>query len=245
MYEAAVCVTVDVDGEAGLPDGGSLSARSERLYGVGRGLERVLEALAEFETAATFYVPGITAARHPDEIRSVAARGHEVGHHGHTHRSPASLSAAEQRAELRDGLAALAALGIEANGYRAPAWELTEATLALLPDHGFAYDSSLMGDDHPYELNRSLLELPVHWTLDDAPYFASDLGNDALTRVWRREIDLAVDESRPVTITLHPEILGRPHRVDSLREVLDHVAARGIPALRHGDVATRFRRSGR
>jgi peptidoglycan-N-acetylglucosamine deacetylase len=228
-----------------MPDGGSLSARSERLYGVGRGLERVLEALAEFAAPATFYVPGVTAARHPDEIRSVVARGHEVGHHGHTHRSPAGLTTAEQRAELADGLAALGALGIEPRGYRAPAWELTEATLALLPEHGFAYDSSLMTDDRPCELERSLLELPVHWTLDDAPYFAADLGNDALARVWRREIDLAAAESRPVTITLHPEILGRPHRVDLLRDVLDHAAARGIPALTHGDVATRFRRPGR
>jgi peptidoglycan/xylan/chitin deacetylase (PgdA/CDA1 family) len=244
VSEAALCVTVDVDGEAGLPDGGSLSARSERLYGVGRGLERVLEALGEFDAAATFYVPGVTAARHPDAIGAVAARGHEVGHHGHTHRSPAALTTSEQRAELTDGLAALAALGIEPRGYRAPAWELSEATLALLPEHGFAYDSSLMADDRPYSVGK-LLELPVHWTLDDAPYFASDLGNNALARVWRREIDLAIDGSRPLTVTLHPEILGRPHRVDLLREVLGYAAARGIPALTHGDVATRCRRPGR
>ena len=242
MSEAALCVTVDVDGEAGLPDGRSLSARSERLYGVGRGLERVLDALAEFDAAATFYVPGITAARHPDEIRSVAARDHEIGHHGHTHRSPAALPAAEQRTELQEGLVALAALGIEPRGYRAPAWELTEATLALLPEHGFAYDSSLMADDRPYELGPSLFELPVHWTLDDVPFFATEPGNDALVRVWRREIDLALDERRPVTVTLHPEILGRPHRIDLLRGVLDHAAARGMPMLTHGEIATRFRR---
>lgn len=236
MSDAALCVTVDVDGEAGLPDGGSLSARSERLYGIGRGLERVLEALAEFDAAGTFYVPGVTAARHPDEIRSVAARGHEIGHHGHTHRSPASLTNAEQRAELEDGLSALAALGIEPCGYRAPAWELTEATLALLPTHGFAYDSSLMADDRPYEVG-SLLELPVHWTLDDAPYFAADPGSGAPARVWQHELDVAAQEARPVTVTLHPEILGRPHRIDQLRRVLDHAAARGIPALTHGEVA--------
>ena len=199
----------------------------------------MLDAL---EAPATFYVPGITAARHPDAIRAVAAAGHEIGHHGHTHRSPAALTVDEQRAELEDGLAALAALGIEPRGYRAPAWELTEATLALLPEHGFAYDSSLMGDDRPYELGR-LLELPVHWTLDDAPYFAADPGGDALARVWMREIDLAASERRPVTVTLHPEILGRPHRVDLLRRVLDHAAGRGMPALTHGEVATRCRRA--
>jgi peptidoglycan/xylan/chitin deacetylase (PgdA/CDA1 family) len=231
-------VTVDVDGEAGLAGGGSLSARSERLYGVGRGLERVL---AELEVPATFYVPGVTAERHPDAIGSIVAHGHEIGHHGHTHRSPHVLSADDQRREIENGLAALAALGIEPRGYRAPAWELTEVTLALLVEHRFAYDSSLMDDDRPYEL-RGLLELPVHWTLDDAPYFAADLGSESLLRVWTREIDVAADERRAITLTLHPEILGRPYRVHLLRRVLEHAAVRGIPALRHAELATRYRR---
>jgi peptidoglycan-N-acetylglucosamine deacetylase len=249
VSKPALAVTVDVDGEAGLPGGGAgyehrLSARSERLYGVTRGLERVLGALRDFEVAASFYVPGITAERHPDEIRSIVALGHEVGHHGHTHRSPAELPAAEQRGEIEDGLAALAALGIAPRGYRAPAWELTEATLALLPEYGFAHDSSLMGDDRPYELG-SLLELPVHWTLDDAPYFAADLGDESLERVWKRELDLAAEEARPLTVTLHPEILGRPHRVDLLRRVLEHAAAQGIPTLTHSELATRYRPAGR
>ena len=59
----AVCITVDVDGEAGLPDGGRgyehrLSSRSERSYGLLRGLPRVLGVLGEFGVLATFYVPG-------------------------------------------------------------------------------------------------------------------------------------------------------------------------------------------
>ena len=101
-----------------------------------------------------------------------------------------------------------------------------------------------MDDDRPYELGAGLLELPVHWTLDDAPYFAADLGSEALLRVWTHELDLAAEERRAITVTLHPEILGRPHRVRLLRRVLEHAAARGIPALTHAEVATRCRRPG-
>ena len=244
---AALAVTVDVDGEAGLPGGGAayghrLSARSERAYGVTRGLERVLGALAEFRVAATFYVPGVTALRHPDEIGALAALGHDVGHHGHTHRSPPELTADEQRAEIEDGLAALAGLGIEPRGYRAPAWELTDTTLAVLAEHRFAIDSSLMGDDRPYRLEPGgLLELPVHWTLDDAPYFAADPGTDALLRVWRRELELAADEARPLTVTLHPDILGRAHRVDLLRRVLEHATWLEVPTLTHAELAAATR----
>jgi peptidoglycan/xylan/chitin deacetylase (PgdA/CDA1 family) len=242
VSDCVLAVTVDVDGEAGIGDGFSLSARSERVYGVTRGLERVLSAL---DVPATFYVPGVTAERHPDAIQAIAAHGHEIGHHGHTHRSPHLLPGDEQRREIERGLAALGALGIEPRGYRAPAWELTETTLAALPEYGFAYDSSLMDDDRPYALRDGLLELPVHWTLDDAPYFAADPGSEGLVRVWTREIDLAAEERRPITVTLHPEILGRPHRVSLLRRVLDHAQARGIPPATHAEVATRCRRPGR
>ena len=191
---SALAITVDVDGEAGLPDGGRdygerLSSRSERTYGLLRGLPRILGVLEEFDARATFYVPGVTAQRHPHEVAAIVSRGHELGHHGHTHRRPDRLSEHDQRAEIERGLAALSGFASRPAGYRAPGWELTPVTLALLAEYGFAYDSSLMGDDRPYVLEaagRSLVELPVHWSLDDAPYFASSPDPSGLWEVWRR-----------------------------------------------------------
>jgi peptidoglycan/xylan/chitin deacetylase (PgdA/CDA1 family) len=242
---AALAITVDVDGEAGLPGGGQgyahrLSRSSERVYGVTRGLPRIVGLLDELGHKATFYVPGVTADRHRDEIRSLVELGQDLGHHGHTHRSPDTLTGDEQRREIEAGLASLARLGAAARGYRAPAWELTATTLALLGEYDFAYDSSLMGDDRPYALKvgeRSLLELPVHWTLDDAPYFAADPGNDRLLRVWQRELDLAAEEERLITLTLHPDILGRPHRIDVLRRILEHAESLGMTTFTHAEVA--------
>ena len=248
----AVAITVDVDGEAGLPDGGRgyehrLSSRSERLYGLRRGLPRVLDALAEVGATATFFVPGVTAERHPGELRAIAAAGHEIGHHGHAHRRLDEMSDGEQRADLEDGIAALSALaGALPLGYRAPAWELTPLTLRLLGERGFAYDSSLMGDDRPYLVRagpRELVELPVHWSLDDAPHFAAATDPSGLVRVWHDELALAVREDRPITFTLHPDILGRPHRIDVLRRLLDTARAlgcdfaplRGIASAHVGD----------
>src|SRR5262249_41996276 len=74
---SGVSITVDVDGAAGLPDGGAgyahrLSRVSERTYGLGAGLTRILGVLDEFGARATFYVPGITAERHPDEIAALS-----------------------------------------------------------------------------------------------------------------------------------------------------------------------------
>ncbi len=234
---AALAITVDVDGEAGLGDGFAqrLSSRSERAYGLVRGLPRVLEALAESGARATFYVPGVTALAWPDEVRSILSRGHEIGHHGHTHARPDLLSAARQRAEIADGLEALRSLGAAVRGYRAPCWELSPVTLRALAEHGFEWDSSLMGDDRPYVLDGGLVELPVHWSVDDAPYFPGDVR--ALEHVWRTEVAAAVSEVRPLTLTLHPEILGRPSRIGVLRRVLEDAATLGLELATHGALA--------
>jgi peptidoglycan-N-acetylglucosamine deacetylase len=242
---AALALTVDVDGEAGLPGGGRdyeqrLSSRSERAYGLARGLPRILAVLEELDVAATFYVLGVVAERHRDEVAAIVERGHELGHHGHTHRAPHRLSRADQRSEIERGISALAPFGGAVRGYRAPGWELTEVTLDALLDHGFRHDSSLMGDDRPYAVvvgQRSLVELPVHWSLDDAPYFAAGADPDGLLRVWLRELELAAMERRPITLTLHPEILGRPHRLDVLRRSLEHAAALGMQTVTHGALA--------
>jgi peptidoglycan-N-acetylglucosamine deacetylase len=237
-----VSITVDVDGEAGLPDGGRgygqrLSSRSERLYGVRRGLPRILDALAAFHVSATFYVPGVVAQRHPDEIRGLLDAGHELGHHGHTHRRPDLLTPAEQRAELADGLAALAELtGGPVRGYRAPGWELTPVTLRLLGELGFTHDSSLMGDDRPYRVG-GLVELPVHWTLDDAPHFDRTIDPEPLLRCWLVELEHAIAEERHITYTLHPEILGRPHRLPVLQRLLDAMRESGARHLTHSEAA--------
>jgi peptidoglycan/xylan/chitin deacetylase (PgdA/CDA1 family) len=246
---ARVSITVDVDGEAGLPDGGRgyeqrLSSRSERTFGMVRGLPRVLGVLDEFDATATFYVPGMTAERHADEVGALAATRHELGHHGHTHRRPDTLDAASQRSEVLDGAAALAAVaGRAPEGYRAPGWELTTATLDVLVERGFAFDSSLMGDERPYLVRTgagALVELPVHWSLDDAPHFAHTTDASGLLAAWLEELEAARRDRRHVTFTLHPEILGRAYRIDVLRRLLDRVTGAGVAVVPHGAVAAAF-----
>ncbi len=103
---ATVCLTFDVDAEAtfeSLPDP-DLSSLSHGRYGITRGLPRILDLLDSEQIRATFYVPGMTARRHPDAIRTIVRAGHEVGHHGHRHLSPSACTEQEQRRELVEGL---------------------------------------------------------------------------------------------------------------------------------------------
>jgi hypothetical protein len=97
-----------------------------------------------------------------------------------------------------------------------------------------------MGDDRPYSLG-SLVELPVHWSLDDAPYVSSSPAAGSLWDVWRGELELAAAEARALTLTLHPEILGRPSRAGVTRQVLELARSLDLRPVTHGDLVTRFR----
>lgn len=239
----AVSFTFDVDAEAGWLGAGEgyarrLTSLSEGRYGVVRGMPRILALLSRYGIRGTFFVPGHTAQCHPQTVRAILAAGHEVGHHGHRHLRSDRVGPAEQRAEITDGLAALAAAGAPPPvGYRSPAWELTPETFGLLVEHGFGYDSSCMGDDRPYWEQwdgQRILELPVHWSLDDWPRFgwSIDRGGGAadpaeLHRSWLAEYDLARAERRHVTYTMHPEVIGRPQRFAHLERLVADLARRG------------------
>lgn len=182
--DVAVALTFDVDAESGwLSEGeeyaGRLTTLSEARFGVTRGLPRILDALEDLEVEATFYVPGETAERHTEALSRLASGGHEIGHHGHLHLRSDKISPEQQRREIEDGFAALDRhLNVRPRGYRSASWELTPETFALLKEFEFGYDSSCMGDDRPYleeHRGETILELPVHWSLDDWPAFAWNL----------------------------------------------------------------------
>ncbi len=248
----AISFTVDFDADVGMDWrelDGRLTSTSEARFGAVRGVWRLLELFAEKKISTTFYVPGEIAERWPEEVRAIVAAGHEIGHHGHFHLFNDRVDAAGQRAELDRGLHALGdLLGHAPRGYRSPGWELTPETVELLLDRGFTFDSSCMGDDRPY-VERSgghaILELPVHWSLDDWVYYAfsRDAGGpmvdpDAVYHCWLREFESALAEGRHVTYTLHPECSGRGYRSRTVGLLIDQMRARAdVWFAQHGAVA--------
>ncbi|HZV74390.1 MAG TPA: polysaccharide deacetylase family protein [Conexibacter sp.] len=222
---AHVCLTFDVDGEApgryayGEPEREQISVRSWGRYGVVRGLPRIRALLEELEVYGTFFVPGATVDAFPDAIAATAAAGHEIAHHGYHHYPPHQIPADEQRNEIEHGIEAIVrCTGARPLGYRSPAWEQTPVTWTLVHDAGFVYDSSLMGDDRPYRetiAGRSLVELPVHWALDDFFHFGAHQDGfgpgptpRAVFEMWWDEVASAIAEQRATTLTFHPEVVG-------------------------------------
>ena len=152
---------------------------SQGTYGAKVAVPLILELLERHGLRQTFFVPGRVAERHPERVREILAAGHEVGHHGYTHTSPADLTPQAEEDELVRALDVLRGLGADPVGYRSPSWEFSPATIGLLQRHGFRYSSNYMDDIRPYlHPGGSLVELPIQWLLDDAPHFWFSGGQD-------------------------------------------------------------------
>lgn len=233
---AAAVLTFDFDAEeVWIADDPANAQRpgvlSQGRYGARVGVPLVLDLLEEVGAGATFFVPGAVAARYPDAVRDMLAAGHEVALHGYTHRSPAALTAAEEEDELLRSLETLGDLGAEPVGYRSPSWDFSTRTIGLLERHGLLYSSNMMDDVRPYRHEgASLIELPVHWLLDDAAHFWFD-GADGWTRkiatpgevleTWRGELEGIRELGGLFVLTMHPQVIGRPGRLAMLRELVD------------------------
>jgi peptidoglycan/xylan/chitin deacetylase (PgdA/CDA1 family) len=212
-------------------------------------IPRILKILAQREIRATFFIPGHTALAYPETVRAIAAAGHEIGHHGWVHESPADFDAAGERANLERAFDALDAVtGVRPRGYRSPAAVLTEATLGLLLEYGFLYDSSCMATDfYPYYLRlndrwsttepyvfgetSSLVEASFSWSLSDFSRFefvwAQNPGFSSPSQVeeiWKGEFEYAYRECPGglYNLTLHPQVIGRGHRLIMFESLLDH-----------------------
>ena len=239
--QCVVSLGFDVDGVSGAinrdPEVARLpSLMSMREYGPTVGVPRILQLLDDYDIKASFYIPAYVAETHQDMVREIQKRAHEIAHHGYMHEPPASLTKQQEEEVLDKGVAILQRItGEKPQGYRSPSWELSEHSLSLLADRGFAYDSSLMGDDIPYvvEANgRKLVEIPVHWELDDFPYFAyapAAGGRNLMAspehvyQVWSAAFEGMYHYGRAFVLTMHPYIIGRPGRLRMLERLIRYI----------------------
>jgi peptidoglycan-N-acetylglucosamine deacetylase len=250
----AVALSFDVDQETGsLRDGRTSPALlAQGEYGSRAGVPRILKLLARYAIPASFYIPAVSALLHPDDVRCIAEAGHEVGLHGWIHERNSSLAEADERQLTHRAAAVLEELaGKPPVGLRTASWDLSEATRKIIRDMHLLYDSSLMGDDEPYELMEEgeptgIVELPVEWIKDDYPYFGMDrlstvrphTAPSLVGEIWRREFDGAYVERGLFLLTMHPHIIGHRSRMSVLEELIQHMRSRaGVWFATHEDVA--------
>ncbi|MCL6452420.1 MAG: polysaccharide deacetylase family protein [Alicyclobacillus sp.] len=108
---------------------------------------RLLDLFDQYQHKGTFFVLGCVAQEHPQLVREIAARGHEVASHGGWHQMWTRMTLEEIAADARwskDLLEQLAGCAVQA--FRAPSWSLSPQNvraLQALEEVGYRVDSSL------------------------------------------------------------------------------------------------------
>jgi len=235
----AVCITYDIDNESPLIDRNSLlpTPLSETEYGATTGLPRILALLERDKIPATFYTPAVSAILAPEMISAIQKTGmHEIALHGWIHESlPALNNGPEEERLLHQAIDYWTkATGKRPVGSRAGSWALSPFSVDILKRSGLLYDSSMMGRDEPYALmlngqDTGIVELPVSWVEDDAPYFrqAGSLPSPQLIfQVYRDEFDMAYQEGTFLMLTMHPHISGRRSRVVEMAKLFDYMKSK-------------------
>ncbi|MED0702510.1 polysaccharide deacetylase [Aeribacillus composti] len=234
-------------------------------FGAEVGAPRLLKLFDKYGIKTTWFIPGHTVDTFTDICKEVAARGHEIGHHGYVHENPTTMSYEEEDKIMQMGLESLAKIGVKPRGYRSPYWDFSPNTLSILEKYGFKYDSSLMGNDlHPYwprsvEVNAdkanvflkesTILEIPVSWYLDDFPQVEYITGiqegqrpaQDIFER-WASIFDYACDQEEGAcfVLTTHPQTIGRAHMIQMLEKLIQYMESRGAWFATLGEIYDNF-----
>ncbi|MEW6299190.1 MAG: polysaccharide deacetylase [Thermodesulfobacteriota bacterium] len=252
----AVSLSFDFDTEPvwlGFQKQRSPSYMSRGEYGARAGMPRILALLDKYQIPATFFIPAASMVLHPKELQDILRRPrHEIGFHSYVHENPMELSEQEEREVYEKAMRIFVdKVGKRPVGFRSAAWDLTPATIRLVKEMGFLYDSSMMADDDPYTLvtdgqDTGLIELPVEWILDDWPYFQLSWAThhvglrpaDEVYAIWAAEFDGAYAEGGMFILVMHPQVIGHRYRMQMLERLIQYMRSKpGVWFATHEQIA--------
>jgi peptidoglycan/xylan/chitin deacetylase (PgdA/CDA1 family) len=210
------------------------SALSMAHYGPRVGVPLILSLFDELAVESTVFIPGKSAEDYPETVETIVTAGHEIAVHGYTHTPPFRLSRDEEEAELVRALEVLRGFGNPVSGYRAPEYGVSVHTLELLAKHGVRYSSNFMDDIRPYRhAGPGIIELPVQWIMDDWTQFvhgsddwlAQNATSAHVKQLWMEEFRAIHSLGGLFVLTLHPQVIGRPSRVQMLADLISEMRA--------------------
>ncbi|MEB3757292.1 MAG: polysaccharide deacetylase family protein [Desulfurococcales archaeon] len=155
--KGVVFLTFDVE-----PDAPPYQTNSYK--GVEKGLPWILDLLDDEDVQATFFTVADLAEKHPDRIKEIVKRGHELASHGYGHVRLDKLSRQEAVSNIRKSVSILSHLSI-IKSFRAPNLQPPPITPSDYTSLGITVDSSIAAykkgrPKHPFAWD-SLIVVPA------------------------------------------------------------------------------------
>jgi allantoinase len=206
-------------------------------YGMRVGIWRLLDTFAQRNIKAT----AATNARVClGEVEPVAAAMRDAGWEfmGHGYHQAALHTVEDQQDNIRESFRVLSEYsGTAPRGWLGPGLHETLDTLDYLAEAGFKYVTDWPMDEHPVTMRTTsepIVAMPYTLELSDLPMMVVHTHESF---VWQqRAIDQfdrlyaeSAEQPRIMSMSIHPYIMGVPHRIGYFEAALDHI-------LSHEDV---------
>ncbi len=222
-------------------------------YGNRVGFWRMLAVLDRHEVPATVSLNTAVLAHYPEIRDAIVARGWEFMSHGlYNTRYLTGLDETGEREILARANEVLEHFtGRQYRGMLGPNITGNPWTPDLMSEAGMDYHADWVHDERPSPLltrtGRPMVALPYSYELNDAPLLMrSHVETDGYVRRALAQFDwLARDAERDgngrlMALPLHPFAIGRPHRIDGLDRVLDHLRTHGAHIATASDLVDHY-----
>lgn len=209
-----------------------------RDYGNRVGIYRFLKAFDRYGVRPTFAMNALLAERYPYLRDAIVERGDEIIGHSWS-MDTAHAGGLEEKAEadlISSSLDRLRELtSREVRGWLSPGRLESENTPDLLKAEGIEYFCDWVNDDMPYRFatrHGDLWAMPLPTEIEDRFVIMDNLHAEAS---WADQVrdacDLLLEEAktqggRILSLSLHPWVLGQPHRIKHLEAVLEYVTGK-------------------
>lgn len=204
-------------------------ARSWADYGPRTGAWHLLDALADLDCKAVFYVSGILAARYPEVLRAIVAEGHEIAAHSWAQNIiPAYQTREEELFDLKRCIAELEThSGMRPRGWISPRATPSLNTPELLAEEGMLWYADVFDQDLPYTVPTAkggIVGMPFAMEVNDFP-LSIRYGNepDAFNRMLGHLLNGWHELKRPeacLDIAVHAHVFGRPAGIIAFKNAL-------------------------
>ena len=204
---------------------------TQREYGNRTGIFRVLDVLDRYQVRAGVAVNALAAERYPYLIEQFKKRKYEFIAHGHSANRmiTSKMSEAEEKAEIAEAIAAIEkAAGVRPTGWLGQDYGESQRTPQLLADAGLDYVLDWPNDDQPYPMKVGKQFVSTAQPAGMGRRAAAP-GCGAFTTPRYPDLvgeafELLHQEGGQVfNLSVHPWLMGMPHRIKYLDEALRRV----------------------
>jgi len=203
-----------------------------RDYGNRVGFWRMAEVLDAYHIRCCVSLNMAVLEHYPEVAEAMVKRNWDFMSHGiYNTRYLYAYSEEQERAFYQDCIDTLKRhTGKQLKGMLGPAITGTERTPDLMAEAGLIYHTDWMHDDQPVPIkvkSGRLISVPYSIELNDAPVFRGHYEGDYFARICKAQFDQlyreGAESGRVMCIALHPYLIGQPHRIGYLDEVLAYI----------------------